>query len=83
MILGHDPDDEVEEEDQPEGEVNLEGEQLVPADALLHQSPARVNDVDDHGDDVADEDDDHEELASLALATGGALRPVLELRREG
>ena len=82
VILGHDADDEVEEEDQAEGKVNLKRDKLIPADAFLQESPGRVNDVDDHGDDVADEDDDHEELASLALATGGALCPVLELRRE-
>ena len=83
VVLGHHPDDEVEEEDEAEGEVNLKSDNLVPADAFLQESPGRVNDVDDHGDDVADEDDDHQELAAPALPAGGALRPVLELHREG
>ena len=61
----------------------LYGNKLVPSDALLHQGPGGVDHVDDHGHHVADEDDDHQELAPSALAAGGALSPVLKLHREG
>ena len=56
---------------------------MVPSYALLHQSPGGVNHIDDHCNDVAYEDDDHEELPPPALSTGGALSPVLQLHGEG
>ena len=62
---------------------DLNSEELVPSYALLHQSPGGVNHIDDHCNDVAYEDDDHEELPPPALSTGGALSPVLQLHGEG
>ena len=77
------PDDEVHEEHDAEREVYLEREQLVPGDALLHQLVVGVDDVEDDRHHVAEEHRDHQELARLGLAAGRALRPVLQLHREG
>ena len=77
------PDDEVHEEHDAEREVYLYCEQLVPGDALLHQLVVGVDDVEDDRHHVAEEHRDHQELARLGLPARRALRPVLQLHREG
>ena len=63
--------------------LHLKSDELVPSDAFLQQLPVGINHVDDHSNDVTDEDEDHEELARPGLARHGALRPVLQLLGEG
>ena len=60
----------------------LKCNQLFPGDALLHELPVCVDDVEDDGDEVTNKDGDDQHLASLGLAAGGALGPVLKLHCE-
>ena len=69
----------MEGEDDAEGEVDLDGDPLLPGDALLHQAGLDVDDVEDHGDDVAEDHEGHQETPGHVCSRGDALCPVLHL----
>ena len=55
------PQEEEQEKHNAEGKIYLQGDVLVPGDALLHEGPRGVDDEEDHSGDVAGEfeDDEH------------------------
>ena len=69
----------MESEDDTQGEVDLDGELLLPGDALLHQAGLDVDDVEDHGYEVAEDHEGHHEPPGHISSGGDALSPLLHL----
>ena len=88
------PKEEVEEEEDPKREVNDEGLIPLPGSALLHVSEhgdshplalrlcIGVPDVDDLGEHIGQEHEDHEDPPAQGLPGRHALSPLLHLSRE-
>ena len=81
-ISCHQAEEGVEDEDDSESKINLNGESLIPGDALFNQTRLNINDVESHGPDVADHHEDHQQTTNQISPRDYPFSPFFDLRHK-